>query len=86
MFSKGIARKGTLLCLLHLAPLDRERLRKPLRFVLVLGGDFLLRVSLTKVVVTFGHVRGVVTFSEEWLIRSFVRGSSLISHIALSSA
>ena len=86
MFSNGIARKGTLLCLLRLALLDRERLRKPLRFVLVLGGDFLLRVSLTKVVVTFGRVRGVVTFSEERLIHSLVRGSSLISRIALSSA
>ena len=86
MFSNGIARKGTLLCLLRLALLDRERLRKPLRFVLVLGGDFLLQVSLMKVVVTFGHVRGVVTFSEERLIHSFMRGSSLISRIALSSA
>ena len=86
MFSNGIERKGTLLCLLRLALLDRERLHKPLRFVLVLGGDFLLRVSLTKVVVTFGYIRGVVTFSEEQLIRSFMRGSSLISCIALSSA
>ena len=66
--------------------LDRERLRKPLWFVLVLGGDFLLRVSLTKVVVTFGYIRGVVTFSEERLIRSFMRGSPLTSRIALSSA
>ena len=51
MFSNGIERKGTLLCLLRLALLDRERLRKPLQFVLVLGGDFLLHVSLMKVVV-----------------------------------
>ena len=86
MFSNGIERKGTLLCLLHLALLDQERLRKPLRFVLVLGGDFLLRVSLTRVVVTYGYIRGVVTFSGERLIRSFMRGSSLISRIALSSA
>ena len=86
MFSNGIERKGTLLCLLRLALLDRERLRKPLRFVLVLGGDFLLRVSLTKVVVTLGYIGGVDTFSEGRLIHSFVRGSSLISRIALSSA
>ena len=86
MFSKGIERKGTLLCLLRLALLDRERLCKPLWFVLVLGGDFLLRVSLTTVVVTFGYIVGVDTFSEERLICSFMRGSSLVSRIALSSA
>ena len=86
MFSNGIERKGTLLCLLRLALLDRERLRKPLRFVLVLGGDFLLRVSLMKVVVTFGYIGGVDTFSEEWLIHSCMRDSSLVSRIALSSA